>query len=475
MVQSTGVRRRVSITLLVLAAACGGGGGDAQAPGPDASDEDTTTDGGFDDGQPSGDEAISGDARPPRDGATAPDASSDLPPVVAAPCGGKVHCVHAGDDLQAAINGAADGDVIQVEGATFQGNFRVTNKSLLVAGGFDASFASRDPSTHETRLDAKGSGTVVAIDAQGKTVRVDGFTITGGTGDPTRAYQGAGLYVGLGAITVSNNVITANVVAAANIGPTDTRGGGLIANGDGASVVLIVSNRVEGNVSGRGAGISSSDVGTLLIAGNVIQNNRGYSDHGGGVFVNSPNATLRGNWIEGNEIGPAVNPYGYGGGVYVHQVGTTAHLSYNTYTKNKAPSTGSGFFVDNGAHATLDHELFYDNACPDKSAAAILVDATDDANPIGSILAVTYTTVADHPCHTTYDGNGLMVVGPGSQATVETSIFWNNGPNQFADAVGGTPPMVSDSFTTADPMFVDATNGDFHLKPGSPAAGFGRY
>jgi hypothetical protein len=456
---------RSSLTALVLAA-CSTSGADSAPTAGDAS-----LDGGPADAVPRGDAP----GQPTTDDGAMPDAGRDLPPILPSACGGNVRCVRAGDDLQKAIDGAVDGDIIQVAAATYPGNFTLTRKSLLVAGGFDASFASRDPSARETRLEANGSGSVVTIRAEAKTVRLDGFTISGGGGDPARAYSGAGVAVDLGTVTISNNRIVGNVVANANIGPTDTRGGGILATGNAASTISIVGNRIESNVSGRGAAIASSDVGTLVIAENVILQNRAYSDHGGGVFLNSPNATLRGNRIEGNEIGPAVNPYGFGGGVYVHQVGTVAHLSYNTYTRNKAPTTGSGFFVDNGAHATLDHELFYANACPVKSGAAILVDATDDANPIGSTLSVAYTTVAEHPCQTIFNGNGLMVVGPGSQATILRSIFWNNGPNQFASANGGAAPIVDDSFTSADPLFVDAAAGDFHLQVGSPAAGYGRF
>ena len=324
---------------------------------------------------------------------------NDVGSVPVRPCTGArasgiaVLCVRPGDKTRTATIGAAvkaakSGDVIQVSAGTYAEDVLIQDKALTLAGGFDEKFTKRALSTNETHIKGSGKNSVVRVVAEGKTVQIDGFTITGGTGDPGSARSGAGINSAGANATLSNNRIVQNRPTPASIHMTDTRGGGILANGSKRTVVSILNNVIDDNASGRGAGIASSGVGKLVVRGNAVRKNRGYSDHGGGLFIDSPDAEISANLIDGNEIGPTANPYGYGGGVYLHSVGTVVRMSFNIITNNVAVTVGSGVFVDNGAHATLTRELIYGNKCTEAGGAAITVDSTDDAHPVGSVIKV---------------------------------------------------------------------------------------
>ena len=373
--------------------------------------------------------------------------------------------------LAAALDAAADGDTIAVAAGDYPGNVRVDGRTISLLGGFSGDFTTRDPASNVTTLLGDGTDAVVTLTDAGDSV-VDGFRITGGTNSSVPEYGdlGGGVYITGGAPTISNNLIEDNDARPATPGGSDPLGGGIFA---GDSNVSIVGNVIRGNTAGRGGGIAVTG-GTVLIEGNEVTDNVGVSDHGGGLYIASPAAEITGNLISGNEIGREIG-YGWGGGIIVFGEGSSATLSFNEITGNYAPSVGGGVFVDDGAVATLDHELIHHNVCPDGGTTGGVGIYVDGYDTIGSTVTISSSTVAGHDC-LTQGGNGLYVE-VNSAVTITNSIFWDNGGDDFivddTSSIDATYTLSEESLPgegdlSADPLFMDADAGDFHVLPGSP-------
>ena len=307
---------------------------------------------------------------------------------------------------------------------------------------------------------------------------VDGFTITGGTGNAD-SRSGAGIYsVGNDATTTfSNNHIVGNRVAEGEVGSTDTRGGGIYVIGDGNSSSRIIGNVIEDNVSGRGAGIASEHSTSL-----VIQVERGEATTAATATTaeacsSASDIRMSAQHRPGQRDWPDPEP------VRVRR--RRLHLRARNgreellqhVTDNKAITVGSGIFVDNGATATFDHALVFDNRCTLEGGTAITVDSTDesDCQVTGSTFTMTRSTVTGHDCPTNNKGDGVMIGGFASRANIASSIFFANGDKQFSfGRSADLAPQVTQVFTS-DPRFVDARGHDYHLAAGSPAEGFGAF
>ncbi|MBI5095204.1 MAG: hypothetical protein HZB26_22565 [Candidatus Hydrogenedentes bacterium] len=300
---------------------------------------------------------------------------------------------------------------------------------------------------------------------------VDGFRITGGGGSTTDlpySSNGGGIFVRGGAPVIRNNVIANNDPR--RPGDVSTFGGGIYSN---SADIAIENNTISENIAMRGAGIAAVG-GTVVISGNTVRANVGYGDHGGGMYVGAPNATITHNRIYENEIGRDLG-YGWGGGIIIFNQGNHADLSYNEVFSNYAPGHGAGIFVDEGATAVLRNEIVHHNMVDagETGGGAVYVDGGEfNGVPIGSVVSIINCTIAENPVTDAYLGGNALFVEGNSTVTVRNSILWGNGLEVWFDntsTVQITYSNIAESIAGAgnisqNPLFANAAAGDFHLK-----------
>lgn len=362
--------------------------------------------------------------------------------------------------LQEAIDKAADGDTIKVATGVYE-PIKVSDKALTLVGGFvgatkDAyakgaagDFTVADRDANVTRIAGTGTGVVVTLDLAGHS-RVENFYISGG---------GQGLTSDGWPFDKQEPVIHHNIIED-NKSDISVEGGAIWCKTN----IVITNNVIRKNVAGRGAGITCW-ASKVHIEDNVIEENVGVGDHGGGLYVASPDLVIARNLFRKNETGKG-SRNGVGGAMVVLNRGTRAHITENIITENKAPGRASGIFVDDEAHATIAHNLIYANECGYRGGAAITVDGLDEEKL--SKAEIIHNTIADHPC----PGEGNSVQVQNADVTVADNVFWNNGDDfyTFEKATLKVNYCIAKETTygehnlAVDPLFADPKNGDYHLK-----------
>ncbi len=293
-----------------------------------------------------------------------------------------------------------------------------------------------------------------------------------------------------GAAIISNNIIQGNDdgrdFRTCNCA---TVGGGIDASGyRRGSSVTVRGNIIRGNRAHRGAGMS---IGVnAVIVGNLVENNRAGGDHGGGLYLGAAKITVRRNLIRGNQVGDQAG-YGWGGGGIFYGPGNPtprASFESNRWVGNRAPSIGSGLFIDDDASAEIIGDLFHDNACGGTGGAAVYVDGTGIA-PSGSVAKLENVTITDHACRRGKRGSAIFTEG-GSRIAVTNSIITGNGGSSQVfvcidcqelprpkrstirwSLVGGATVNVKrgPGVKTGSPGFVNPAADDFHLASRSKA------
>jgi len=326
-----------------------------------------------------------------------------------------------------AFASAAPKAVIWVAAGRYPEQLLVPNKDLSVLGGFAPGFRARTNACATILEAPNANAPVMSASADVTSFEIEGLTVRKGV---------RGLLV-LGASNAHASFTIARCIFAEN-GDKNAVGGALFLDGVNARIFRSV---FRDNRASKGAAIASSGDVTLTIDQNLFDHNLGYSDHGGGLYINARSSKIARNTFRGNATGVGMNG-GWGGAVIVYSNSLSqpakADFSFNVFTENVA-GIGAAVFVDDGATVTMSHDLVYRNrAYPANGSlrgAAIYVDGTGYPGG-GSTLTAEYVTVVnnvydDKGAPSTSSVGGNVYVEGFSKAAFTNSIFWNNGDKAF--------------------------------------------
>jgi hypothetical protein len=333
--------------------------------------------------------------------------------------------------IQGAIDMAQSGDSVFVDGGTYNESIDYLGKDLLVRSIHGAA---------STIIDGSGIlGSCVRIrSGESQAAVLDGFTVTGGSGDVIGSdtiANGGGIFIRDAQPTIMNNVIVSNIAIARNGDDTEGTGGGILCS---ASTYApwrprILSNRIANNTCGsQGGGLSIGGSMVALVENNEFVDNRVLWGDGGGT-------SLRGN-LDGIEFVNNLFSHNFaadhGGGLYAGALGgaISVQIEYNVFWSNSAGGRGPAI-VSGGALAlavvsgTVQHNTFAFNSTLGTEGGGLAISSVNSPSQIR------------HNIIASSAGGGIVCVDlTGSRSTIVENLFWEN---SRYDVVGcGLLPIV---------------------------------
>lgn len=348
---------------------------------------------------------------------------------------GPLSVIHVPGDqptIQAGIAAASPGDTVKVAPGTYFENIDFLGKPIAVV-------SSNGPSV--TFIDGGGLDSVARfVSGEGPASLLRGFTLQNGIAE----FEGGGIFIDHSSPTIVRNVIRNN--AACN-------GGGGVAVGTGSPAV--VSNVIYGNFQAGcsggigGGGISLRHGGSAQVVGNIVRN----------------------------------NTWGGSGGITLFSAGTPVLANNRVFSNISPGAPGGAIWIVNDSAARFSQNLIYGNqggegvaamylSVPKGSVGPLLVNNTVTSPTGPTVIAIGFDDLVRFY-------NNVIVAGPGQAAVVCDDTFGPFTPLFFANdaySPGGqgltgtcASQAAQNGNISADPMFADASGGNFRLTAGSPA------